>query len=56
MHDKKQGWTERPVPIEADTVADLRMALLNILQDLEKHGVRDARSGEVVQVGSVVRI
>lgn len=50
MHDKKEGWTERPVPIEADTVADLRKALLQILMDLEQHGVRDAKTGEVINV------
>ena len=44
-HDKKEGWTAKPVPIEADTLPDMRMALLNILRDLERHGVRDAKTG-----------
>jgi hypothetical protein len=48
MHDKKEGWTERPVPIEAESVSEMRMALLNILQDIERHGVRDAKTGEVI--------
>ena len=45
MHDKKEGWTAKPVPIEADSVSDLRMALLNVLRDLERHGVKDAETG-----------
>ena len=45
MHDGKEGWTQRPVPIEAESVKDLRMALLDILRDLERHGVRDAETG-----------
>lgn len=56
MHDKKQGWTERPVPIEADSVPEMRRALIDILRDLERHGVRDARTGEIVQAGEVVQI
>jgi hypothetical protein len=47
-HDKKQGWTAKPVPIEADTLPEMRRALIDILRDLERHGVRDARTGEVV--------
>jgi len=47
-HDKKEGWTAKPVPIEADTVPELRMALLNILRDLERHGVRDSKTGEPI--------
>ena len=53
LHDKQESWTLKAVPIEADTVADLRMALINILRDLERHGVRDAKTGEVVQTGNV---
>ena len=49
MHDKKEGWTQRPVPIEAETVSSLRQALLQILIDLERHGVRDAKTGGIVQ-------
>jgi hypothetical protein len=52
MHDKKEGWTAKPVPLEADTLADMRMTLLDALRDLERHGVRDAKTGEVVQAGT----
>jgi hypothetical protein len=48
-HDKKEGWTAKPVPIEADTVPELRLTLLNILRDLERHGVRDAKTGAPIQ-------
>jgi hypothetical protein len=56
MHDGGEGWTQRPVPIEAESISDLRMTLLNILRDLERHGVRDAKTGEPIQpAGSVGR-
>jgi hypothetical protein len=45
MHNGDEGWTQRPVPIEADSVSNLRMALIDILRDLERHGVRDAKTG-----------
>jgi hypothetical protein len=51
-HDKKESWTAFSVPVEADTVPEMRMTLLNILRDLERHGVRDADTGEVVQAGT----
>ncbi len=51
-HDKNEGWTAKPVPLEADTLADMRMTLLDALRDLERHGVRDAKTGEVVQAGT----
>jgi hypothetical protein len=51
-HDKKLGWTAKPVPIEADTVPEMRRALIDILRDIERHGVRDARTGEIVQAGA----
>jgi hypothetical protein len=50
-HDKKQGWTAKPVLVEADTLPEMRMALINILRDLERHGVRDARTGEILTSG-----
>jgi hypothetical protein len=56
MHDKKEGWTSQPVPIEADTLSEMRRALIDILRDLERHGIRDARTGEVVQAGEVVQM
>ena len=55
-HDKKQGWTAKPVLVEADTLPEMRMALINILRDLERHGVRDARTGEIVQAGAFVQM
>ena len=51
-HDKSESWTAKPVPIEADTVSEMRMTLINILRDLERHGVRDAKTGEIVQAGT----
>ena len=56
MHDGGTGWTAKPVPIEADTVSEMRRALIDILRDLERHGVRDARTGEIVQAGAVVQM
>ena len=44
-HDGKESWTQKAVPLEADTVPEMRMTLLNILRDLERHGVRDAQTG-----------
>ena len=56
MHDGKHGWTAKPVPLEADSLPEMRMALLNVLRDLERHGVRDAKTGEPIQpAGSVDR-
>jgi hypothetical protein len=55
-HDKKESWTAFSVPIEADTVPEMRMTLLDILRDLERHGVRDVDTGEVVQAGTFVQM
>jgi hypothetical protein len=49
MHDVKLGWTAKPILIEADTLPEMRRALIDILRDLERHGVRDARTGEIVE-------
>lgn len=49
MHDGKEAWTLKPVPIETDTAEDMKQTLLNIISDLERFGVRDIVSGEVVQ-------
>lgn len=51
MHDGKEGWTAKGVPLEADTLADMRRALINVLYDLERHGVRDAKTGVKIDVG-----
>jgi hypothetical protein len=48
MHDGKEGWTAKPILLEADSLPEMRVALLDILRDLERHGVRDAKTGEPV--------
>jgi hypothetical protein len=48
MHDGKLGWTAKPILLEADSLPEMRVALLDILRDLERHGVRDAKTGEPV--------
>ena len=53
MHDGGTGWTHKAVPIEADSLDEMRQALTTILRDLERYGVRDAQTGEVVQTGNV---
>ena len=50
MHDKSEGWTAKAVLIEADTLPEMRKALINVLSDLEKHGVRDAKTGVKLDV------
>jgi hypothetical protein len=45
MHDGKEGWTAKPILLEADTLPEMRVALLDILRDLERHGVKDAATG-----------
>jgi len=45
MHDKSEGWTAKPVPLEADSLPEMRKALLAVLTDIERHGVRDAKTG-----------
>ena len=56
MHDGKLGWTQKAVPIEADSLDEMREALTAVLQDLDRYGVRDAETGEVVQAGNVVQM
>jgi hypothetical protein len=48
MHDGKLGWTAKPILLEADTLPEMRVALIDILRDLERHGVRDAKTGEPI--------
>jgi hypothetical protein len=50
MHDKSEGWTAKAVLLEADTLSEMRKALINVLYDLEKHGVRDAKTGVKIDV------
>jgi hypothetical protein len=51
MHNKSEGWTQKAVPIEADSLDEMREALTAILQDLDRYGVRDAKTGEVLDKG-----
>jgi hypothetical protein len=48
MHDGKLGWTAKPILLEADSLPEMRVALIDILRDLERHGVRDAKTGETI--------
>lgn len=48
LHDGREGWTAKPVPIEADTVPEMYQALHRILSDFDRHGVRDAKTGEKI--------
>ena len=48
MHDGKIAWTAKPVPIEENTVDDMYQTLHHILNDLERHGVRDVETWEKV--------
>jgi hypothetical protein len=52
IHGGKLCWTAKPILIEADSLPEMRVALIDILRDLERHGVRDAKTGEVVQAGT----
>jgi hypothetical protein len=45
---KAEGWTHKAVPIEADSLDEMREALTAILQDIDRYGIRDAKTGEVV--------
>ena len=48
MHDGKEGWTAKPILLEADSLPEMRVALLDILRDLERHGVRNSKTGEPI--------
>jgi len=48
LHDGQIGWTAKPVPIEEDTVGELYDTLHDILNDIERHGVRDVETWEKV--------
>ena len=37
----KTGWTEDPEVMTAETVEDLKWSLKAMLEDLEKHGVKE---------------
>jgi len=50
MHDGKEGWTAKPILIEADSLPEMRKALEHMMADLERYGVRDAKTGEEIHV------
>jgi len=35
------GWTERPVFIDGDSVEEVKNVLMMMLEDIQKHGVKD---------------
>lgn len=39
--DDGDGWTEEPVEVTGDSIEDLKKSLMLMLQDIEKHGVRE---------------
>jgi hypothetical protein len=47
-HDNKESWTAKPVPIEAESLTEMRKSLLAVLTDIERHGIRDADTGEPI--------
>ena len=49
LHDGKEAWTQRPVPLEAESAAELVETLRRVLSDVERYGVRDAGSGAPVE-------
>lgn len=41
LHDGREAWTVRSVPLEANTPEELRAALHKMIADLDRYGVRD---------------
>lgn len=39
--DEGPGWTENPVDVTGDSIEDVKKMLLLILNDIDKHGVKD---------------
>lgn len=39
--DDGDGWTENPVSVTGESIDDLRWSLKAMLNDIDKHGVRD---------------
>ena len=35
------GWTEAPVDVTGDTIEEVKEVLQGMLEDIEKHGVKD---------------
>jgi hypothetical protein len=39
--DDGPAWTENPVDVTGDSIEDVKKALIMMLEDIEKHGVKD---------------
>ena len=39
--DDGDGWTENPVEVTGESVEDVKKSLLLMLNDIDKHGVKD---------------
>ena len=35
------GWTEQPIPVDGESVEEVKQVLQMMLEDIEKHGVKD---------------
>ena len=35
------GWTEEPIPVDGESVEEVKQVLQMMLEDIEKHGVKD---------------
>lgn len=35
------GWTERPVVVDGESVDEIKNVLMMMLEDIQKHGVKD---------------
>ena len=35
------GWTEQPIPVDGESVEEVKQMLQMMLEDIEKHGVKD---------------
>jgi hypothetical protein len=35
------GWTEQPIPVDGESVEEVKKVLMMMLEDIEKHGVKD---------------
>jgi hypothetical protein len=44
--DDGPGWTESPVEVTGDSVEDVKKALMLMLNDIDKHGVKNYHSDD----------
>jgi hypothetical protein len=35
------GWTEQPIPVDGESVEEVKRVLQMMLEDIERHGVKD---------------